>query len=444
MPALRSLGLRDYSQLVPASPDVSGHLDRNYAALRSTFIEWARLERGADRTGVVEQYFEQLNIGESQRVGTSSMATQRRRAGADAPTVLVVANHDVTDLSPSNSPLTAQGPDEIRGPGTGRLLGATMAFLEGFKATVMTSGTEPINLHALSIGPGDTAASLVEQSIDQPIDVVVVTDAVSWEPQLPTITVGARGRLEATITLTANRAIHDAAYAGASLNPLNRLVELVASLRDAKGRIVLDEFYTRAHRPQRDALTSLAGNQWVEAIGGSLPAGSLAPIDRATQWPVLSLLDITSDGQPGSTPVTATARVALYLVPDQRPVDVERSLRAWLQANTPDTLTPALRITSSGRPYRIEPDSAALAAQTRALKKVHGRQPIAVPAGGAIGAGDIHYATAAPVLFAGITGPHQRWGSDNENPTLELLERGVAVAAELCMQLPRRSSLRSA
>ena len=124
-------------------------------------------------------------------------------------------------------------------------------------------------------------------------------------------------------------------------------------------------------------------------------------------------------------------------------MDIERSLRAWVQDNTPDTLTSALRIESSARPYRLQADSAALAAHTRALKKIHGRQPLAVPAGGAIGAGEIHYATAAPVLFAGISGPHQRWGSVNESLAPELLEQGVAVAAELCLQLPRRSSLRS-
>ena len=442
MRGLRSLGAQHYSRLVPASTDVSGHLDRNYAALRATFFEWARSAPLDDRTDIVEQYFTQLNVGDTERIGASSIATDRQRAGADAPSVLVIGNHDVADLTPANAPTAAATPDELRGPGTGRLLGATMAFLEGFKAAVMT-GSEPVNLQAISIGPGDDASSLIESHITGPVDVVVLTDAVSWDPAAPTITIGSRGRLEATITLTANRPINDAAYAGASLNPLNRLVDMMASLRNAKGRIVLDEFYTRAHRPQRDALASLAGTQWVDAIGGSVPSGSLEPIDRATQWPVFSLLDVRSDGDDGSSPASATARMALYLVPDQRPVDIERALRAWVHDQTPDSLSASLRIDSSARPYRLEPDSDALAAHTRALKKVHGRQPVAVPAGGAIGAGDIHYATAAPVLFAGIAGPHQRWGSADERLTPELLEQGVAVAAELCLQLPRRSSLRS-
>ena len=439
-------GTRHYSLPVPASADVNGHLDRNYANLRSTFIEWTRLDADDDRTQVTQDYFNQLNIGDTTRIANASVMTDRGRAGDEAPSVLMIGSHDVSDLSPTESPATAlpaMSTDELRGPGTGRLLGATMAFLEGFKATVMTPGDEPVNLQAISIGPGDDATSVIDTHVSGPVDVVVLTDSISWAPEMPTVTVGSRGRLEATITLTAPRAVNDSAYAGAALNPLNRLVDMIASLRNDKGRIVLDEFYTRAQRPERDALTALASTDWVDAIGGSLPSGSLAPIDRATQWPVLSVLDMNASAAHGSTPASATVRIAIYLIPDQRPVDVERTLRAWVQENTPDSLSSALRIDMSARPYRLQADSAALAAHTRALNKVHGRQPVAVPAGGAIGAGEIHYATAAPVLFAGISGPHQRWGSTHEGLAPELLERGVAVAAELCLQLPRRSSLRS-
>ena len=434
---------QDYSHAVPASADVNGHLDRNYANLRSTFLEWTRLDAYDDRTDVIATYFDQVNIGDTERLGAASVRTTRARAGDEAPSVLMVGSHDTLALSPSDAIAPPGGSEELRGPGTGRLLGATMAFLEGFKATVMGGGTEPVNIQAISVGPGDTAGALIEAHVTEPVDVVVLTDSVCWSPELPTLTVGARGRIEASITLSARRPINDAAYAGATLNPLNRLVDMVAGLRNDKGRIVLDEFYTRAQRPERDALAPLAGTQWIEAIGGALPSGSLPPIDRATQWPVISVLDVHSKAATGSTPASATARLAFYLVPDQRPVDVERSLRAWVQDNTPETLTSALRIESSARPYRLQPDSAARAAHTRALKKVTGRQPLAVPAGGAIGAGEIHYATAAPVLFAGISGPHQRWGSVNEGLAPELLEQGVAVAAELCAQLPRRSSLRS-
>lgn len=438
--------MRHYSLSVPASADVNGHLDRNYANLRSAFMEWTRLDVAEDRTQVTQDYFHQLNIGDTERIGNASLTTNRRRAGAEAPSVLMIGSHDVGDLSPTDSPATtlpAMSADELRGPGTGRLLGASMAFLEGFKATVMTPGDEPVNLQAISIGPGDDAPSIIDAHVDSPVDVVVLTDSISWAPDMPTVTVGSRGRLEATITLTAPRAVSDAAYAGATLNPLNRLVDMISSLRNDKGRIVLDEFYARAQRPERDALTALAGTDWIDAIGGSLPSGSLAPIDRATQWPVLSVLDLSADAPNGSTPASATARIAIYLIPDQRPVDVERTLRSWVHDNTPDSLNVALRIGASARPYRLQADSAALAAHTRALAKVHGRQPVAVPAGGAIGAGEIHYATSAPVLFAGISGPHQRWGSTHEGLAPELLERGVAVAAELCLQLPRRSSLRS-
>lgn len=422
------------------SADVDQHLDRNYPNLRDTFLEWSRLGPREQRNDAVLAYFEQANLGDTESIGSASAVTSRSRADKGAPNLLILGSHDTSDLSPSTGRASSVAGDELRGPGTGSLIGPTMAFVEGFKATVMTPGDEPVNMHALSVGPGDTAAALIAELALTDLDAIVMTNAVAWAPEQPTVTTGSRGLIEAHLTVTAGEQLHDQAYAGASLNPLNRLVDVIASLRGDGGRIALPDFYERAERPERGLFDSF-DDTWVESLGGARPSGSLPSLDRATQWPVISLLDIETDAEGGAAPRSATARVAMYLVPNQRPVEVERSIRQWFTAQMPENLVGTVRIERAARPYRSHEDLVATA-QQQAIKKVYGRTPLIVPAGGAIGAGELHYQTAAPILFAGICGPRQRWGSTDEALTQSLFDKGVAVAAETCLQLAKKSSAR--
>lgn len=420
---------------MPASADVNDHLDRSHGSIRDTFLDWSRLSPTADRTDMIEAYFQQANVGDTRRLGSSSVMTSRERAGSDAPKVFVLSSHDVSQLAPAASALPSAPGDVLRGPGTGSQLGALMAVIEGLKSTVM-AGNEFVNLTALSVGADDDAIELAERYAAG-ADLVIMTESVAWSTDPVTVTTGSRGRLEATITISAPAAVHDAAYAGAALNPLNRLVELLAGLRDDKGRISLPDFYARAQRPDREMLRELASLPWLDRIGGAAPTGSLSPIERATQWPVVNLLDVSDTAADASIPQRATGRLAIYLVPDQRPVDVERSLRSWLAEQVPDSLELSLRIDHSARPYLLDDQAPAAKALQQAIKRVHGRRPIIVPAGGAVGAGEIHYATTAPVLFLGLSGPMERWGTSDEALPRERFDQGVAVAAELCQQLAR-------
>ncbi|MEM7092892.1 MAG: hypothetical protein AAF567_07810 [Actinomycetota bacterium] len=409
----------------------SGHLDQAYGEVRTQFLNWTRLGFADDRTPVLEEYFHSTRVGDTRRVGDASVLADRRRPDANR-TVLVLGSHDTHTLTQTDAAASDQS--ELRGAGTGRLIGSTIACLEGFKASPAAAD---LSLMALSVGPGDEALDLIQRYGPSHPDVIVMTDAVSWSQDPPAITTGSRGRIEATITITAGSPVNDTAYAGASLNPLNRLVEVIADLRDQRGRISLPGFYDRAHRPDRSSLAGLVDATWPERLGVGAPTGTISPIERATQWPVVNLLGIDSAGPNGSTPGSATARLAIYLVADQRPVEVERALRTWLTQAVPAPLTSALRVDSSARPYRSDVEGPAGIAQRRAVERVTGTDPVLVPGGGAIGAGEIHFTTGVPVLFAGIIGPNQRWGTTAETLDMRLLDQGTAVASELFVQLAR-------
>lgn len=368
-----------------------------------------------------------LGLGQVELVGSSSLKV-RQPGSARALRVLAVGTHDHNRLAPGLSPSLISPSGVIRGRGVASQFGATLALLQGALAAA-TSDPSGLDVTTISFGPGDDLAIALDPD---PVgfDVVICTEAVAWEPQRPTITAGSKGRLEAKITLRAPASINDRAYAGATLNPLNKLIEILGSLRGERGRINLEDFYQRAHPPDRGELADISDG-WGDQIGAPRPAGRLTLTERVTQWPTLSVLSIDSPITGDAAPSSATARVAFGLVPDQRPVDVERSLRAWLDQAVPESLNASIRFVESARPHRSDLGDRWHKHLATALQGVHKATPRAVPAGGMVGSGELHFRHNAPVLQLGIAGPHQRWGSIDEQLPCALFDLGCQVATRL-------------
>lgn len=392
---------------------------------------------------MIEQYFKESECGEIRRLGTGNTIHVRSSArSSQRLKVLVLGRHDVADLGGA-TPGAASAGSSI-GPGLASRLGPTVAFSEGFQAARTLTVEDPVNIEFLSLGHGDTFADVATSVFTGNVDAVYLTNATQWSPEHPTITVGARGQLVADLTLAAGAPINDFAVSGATRNPLTKMTQLLGELRDARGRIVLPGFYERAKAPDSGVRTALTAddhdaNAWADALNIAKPAGGLSSLERASLWPGVSVLSIASDVNDGATaPGTVTATIAIYLVPDQRHVEVERALRSWFLANAPKDLHPSMKLTSSSRPFRSAPDSLPVQAQARAAFRLFGRHPVLVPAGGAAGAGETAFALGTPVGFAGIARPSSSTGTVAEALSWADFDRGVAMAAETSLQLRRK------
>ena len=382
---------------------------------------WGDLDPAANPTELLRDGLESLGFGRAQLVGASSLLLRGPRTGQLA--ITIIGSHDLSGLTPVASSGSLSKAEAVRGPGVGSRAGGILAATAG-----LTGLTQEVSatVDVLSLGPGDTPAAVATKDHLGEPDLILFTDAIAWDPSLPTITLGCRGRLEAEITVAAPARVHDAAYGGAALNPLNRLVEMLGQLRGHRGRVGLPGFYERAEPPSREALAEAMSDDWLDVLGASRPSGSVSGLERATQWPVVSVLDVHTDAHEASAPRSATAAIAFSLVPHQRPVEVERTLRAWVADHTPATLKSSVRVTRSARPLRLE-RTVPVRALARALMQVHGRSPVPVPAGGTIGAGELAFRFGAPVVFGGLIGPGQRHSTTDEVLDFAVFERAVDV-----------------
>lgn len=295
----------------------------------------------------------------------------------------------------------------------------------------------------LSLGEGDTFSSIAPTLFLGHIDAVVVTSAANWDASYPTITTGSRGELVAQLSLSGGANIDDYLTSGALRNPLTTMMQILGELRDDRGRIVLPGFYERAQAPDpavRSAwsVEDFDANAWTNDLGAPAPTERLSSLERASLWPGVSVLAVNSADSDGrNTPSSATAVLALYLVPDQRHAEVEAALRTWFIEQAPDDLLPQVAIQAASRPYRAAPDSAVVAAQARAAYRLHGRRPVLVPAGGPAGSGEVAFGAGAPVAFAGMAPPSVGYGTVSELVPWEQFDAAVAMAAETLLQLRR-------
>jgi len=436
---------------VAGKADVTVHLNSRRAVLQSLFSDWDT-DLGADeRADLVQAYFKEASLGQTQRVGSGhSIYVAPTSESAGRAAVLVIGRHDVDDLRAGVTGAGVTGATanaSLVGPGLASRLGPTVAFGEGVQAAHDLTGQDQVNVSFLSLGDGDQiadlAAILPDTRPDTRLDAVYLTNATCWSPHHPTITTGTRGRLVVQLTLRSGAGFDDFLGSGALRNPLSKLTQLVASLRDERGRISLPGFYDRAHAPDdgaRSALTTDGHNPdaWAEHVGVARFAGRLSSLERAALWPGVSLIDIATDTHDGSrSPSTVTATVAFYLVPDQRHSEVEASVRSWFQQAAPSELHPSFRTVASTRPFCAEPESLPVAAQARAAYRVHGRHPVLIPAGGAPGSGELAFIVGAPVGFAGVSPPSQSFGTWAESLPWAQFDAAVALASETCLQLRR-------
>src|SRR5262249_28046617 len=143
--------------------------------------------------------------------------------------------------------------------------------------------------------------------------------------------------------------LHSGGFGGIVHNPLQALCEILAGLHDGAGRIAIPGFYGRVREldpSERSALARAGPDD--EAIlrdaGVARPwgEGGHSPRERTTIRPALTINGLSGGYQgPGGKaiiPARASAKLNIRLVPDQRPREIERLVRAHLARVAPPTV----------------------------------------------------------------------------------------------------------
>ncbi|MFC4905840.1 dipeptidase [Actinomadura gamaensis] len=382
-------------------------------------------------------------------------------ADPDAPSVVVYGHHDVQPVTPleewDTDPFQpVERGDRLVGRGTSDDKGQVFFHTLGLRANLAARGADapPVTIKLLVEGEEESGsihfAELLRERRDRlAADAVIISDTTMWAADVPSMCTGMRGLTEAEITLrAADVDLHSGSFGGAVPNALHAMVELLAKLHDADGRVAVPGFYDDVvplTDEERELFARLPFDEaaWLETAGNSRVAhgeAGYSTLERIWARPTAEINGMwgghTGPGGKTIVPREAHAKISFRLVAGQEPAKVRDAFTAWIEANTPAGVEVEVRSEGGGvRPCFSPIDSPGVRAARRAMEKAFGTEVLFTREGGSGPEADLADILDAPLVFVAVGLNDDRIHAPNEKVEMPLLLKGAEAAAHLWDEL---------
>jgi acetylornithine deacetylase/succinyl-diaminopimelate desuccinylase-like protein len=424
---------------------LEAHLDRSIAELSRLVAQPSvgAQNRGMEACAALVREMLARRGFEAEVLGTAGAPVVfAERAGRSGKTLLFYNHYDVQPAeplelwdSPPFEPALRDG--KLFGRGVSDDKGHIVARLHALDAILDAAGELPCRVKFVIEGEEETSSRHLHEFVLREKD-RLKADACVWEfgyldhTGAPLQILGLRGICYVELSVTT--AEHDAhSGIGGSIfpNAAWRLNWALGTLKGPDERIRIPGYYDSVRPPSDrdraylDALPEQA-DEYKKRYGvtGFLKGltGGLDLKVAEVFEPTCTICGLTSGYQgPGPKtvlPAKASAKVDFRLVPDQRPEDVLRMLRAHLDAQGFTDVK--MEFLGGEPPGRTDPDHPFVRLVVDAAEPVYGRKMPIVPMTG--GSGPNHmfiHDLGLPVVTAGMGYPETRAHAPNENIVLD-------------------------
>jgi acetylornithine deacetylase/succinyl-diaminopimelate desuccinylase-like protein len=281
-------------------------------------------------------------------------------------------------------------------------------------------------------------------------DGVVISDNGIPSPRHPALTYALRGIAALEVEVRGpSRDLHSGVYGGCVDNPAMVLAQLLARLRDGRGRVAIPGFYdavaplTAYERKELARLPySDTGLRKFLGVPQLFGERGFTSTEQRTARPTLEINGLTSgyqgDGSKTIVPAWARAKLTCRLVPNQKPNRILKLVTDHLRRLCPPTVRLKVTTGHSGEPYLVSPNSPQAQAALRALKQAFGYPPILLREGGSIPiVTEFKKHLGADTLLLGLALPDDNPHSPNEKFDLDCFTRGMRLSTQLWEELAR-------
>lgn len=321
------------------------------------------------------------------------------------PTVLIYGHYDVQPAdpyelwdSPPFEPVIKN--EKIYARGSADDKGQFYMHVKAFEALVQTSGL-PCNVKFMIEGEeevgSDNLGVFVNENKDKlASDVILISDTSMISLDTPSLTVGLRGLSYLEVEVVGpNRDLHSGVYGGAVGNPINILCEMIASLKDEDGRIIIPGFYDdvedlsdEVRKEMNKApfdLDEYKKDLDIKAVKGEK---GYTVLEQTGIRPTLDVNGIwggyTGEGAKTVLPSKASAKISMRLVPHQQSKKITELFSQHFNSIAPEAVKVTVTPHHGGEPAVTPMDSKAFAAASKAYEQVWGKKPIPTRDGGSI------------------------------------------------------------
>jgi acetylornithine deacetylase/succinyl-diaminopimelate desuccinylase-like protein len=387
-------------------------------------------------------------------------AWQRNAAG---PTVLIYGHYDVLPGEPlaewKTKPFEpAVFGNKIHGRGASDDKGQLFSHIKAIESYLSTERALPVNVKCIfegeeEIGSPHLTSFIARNKRALRADAAVISDTRMLAPDRPAISYAQRGGLRAELEVKGPpQELHSGNFGGAVHNPLQALCEMIASLHDANGRVVIPGFYDDVRRWSAEerafmARTGPSGDQILREakVESGWGEAGFSMYERTTIRPALTLNGITGGHQgPGAKsiiPAQALAKLSFRLVPDQDPREIAQLFRDHIERITPSAVRSSVRTFAAIEPALIDRHHPAVQAAALAYKHGFGAVPVFLRSGGSIPVvNTFQKILGIPAVLMGFGLPGDHIHAPNEKFHLPNFYNAIAtsiwylaLAAKLCI-----------
>jgi acetylornithine deacetylase/succinyl-diaminopimelate desuccinylase-like protein len=231
------------------------------------------------------------------------------------------------------------------------------------------------------------------------------------------------------------------------VNPANALTQMLARLKDAKGRVTIPGFYDNVRRltvAERRAFASLPHSDRKFRLSVGAPElfgeSGYSTLERLWARPSMDINGVwsgfTGEGAKTVIPATAHAKISMRLVPEQTPKEIARKATAFLKKIAPKSVKVTVRDLHGGDAWVADTGHPALVSAGNAMKRAFGKQPVFVREGGSIPiVGEFEKELKVPCVLLGVGLNDDNIHAPNEKLELDNFYRGIEASAYLMEEL---------
>jgi cysteinylglycine-S-conjugate dipeptidase len=377
-----------------------------------------------------------------------SMAVHGHAPGPDGtPTVLLYCHYDVQPPLGEdawNTPIWELTEHDGRwyGRGAADCKGNIVMHLTALRALQRIGAGFPCGVKLICEGSEEQGTGGLEAFVPANADLlradaILVVDTGNFAVGVPTLTSTLRGMTSVDVTVRGlGSAMHSGMFDGPAPDSLVALIQMLASLHDARGNTTIDgldasQTWTGVDYPadqfRKDA-TVLDGV-------GLMGDGSVA--DLLWARPSATVIGIDAPhviGSANAVQASATARVSLRLPPGTTAQDAQNALVAHLQARVPWGLQCEIERVALGDPFVGSLDGPAFESLKAALEEAFGQPMTTEGQGGSIPLCNVLAETYPAAMFLmGVEEPRCLIHAPNESVDPSEIEL-LAIAEALFLQ----------
>jgi len=323
------------------------------------------------------------------------------------PTILIYGHFDTQPVDPLAlwdadpfDPQVKGGRVYARGAADDK--GGMLAPILAVEALLKTAGALPVNVKFFFEGQEEigspTMGPFVAANRERfACDMVISADGGQWAEDQPSLALAFKGLCALQIDVRgAYRDLHSGMYGGAVANPIHALAHILASMRDADGKIVVDGFYDDVRALTEDDRARIAAVAFDEAkyrrdlqVDALFGEPGYTTLERAWARPTLEVNGIwggfQGEGVKTVLPNEAHAKITCRLVAHQTPERVADAIEAHVQRVAPPGVRVAVTKRPNGAmPYEMPFDHPGNVAAAAVHRKLYGKEPYFVRVGGSI------------------------------------------------------------